>query len=423
MTAIVGLIVLAVFFAALTYVIQNDTKWSVKHKKSTVAFQMGEQGLDRGVWKLQESDDTWNAASSGTVISGYNFDVIYTSTNSAGEVQGKYKISITSSPNSGNVLIQSVGMDQSTSEVRALQAEYSKVPVSGGLIIRSAITFKPNLYINWGPIVDYSGTVTGEPTDYPRIITKGGLTQDNNPNPPNGHDYFSNWPNPATYNYNSYQTKLSNAPTIDLESFKTLAKNSSVPALQKIGGGTATAIPTGSGYFTDTVNMFTPAGGTYLFYNSTSVIYIDAGSPGTTSVSFKGTNSQIRVRALIMTGDFEPKMLGGESVPDLTVRIPSNAQTEYYKSGAAQTYWTTQGWVNGGTTILNPVRVWGYLYVGGNCTASGAQDSIIYGTADIVGNITINNMQVYYDEFVSTGILVSNMSPSLVYWREIKRDW
>lgn len=425
--ALVALLVAAIFLPALYFLIKNEQRWTLKQKKTSVAFHMAEQGLDRGIWKIQESDTIWDDVSTGTVIPGYNFDVIYISTDVKGALEGEYKIKLTSGSETSTVLIQSIGRDKTTDEVRSIEAYYTKTSPTAGLLARGGLQFKPHLYIYWGPIIDYGGNITGAasvPTDYPRIITKGGVTADTNgASLPNGHDFYSDWPDPATYNYNTYQSKLGNAPTIDFEGFKTLAKNCSVPALKKASGsGAATSTPTGSGYFTETVVMKTSAGGTYLLDCSTCVIYIDAGSAGTTSVDFQNTNSQIKVRALIMTGDFEPKMTGGDSVPDISARIPSQAKTEYLTS-AGSTCWTSKGWTNGGSATLNPVRVKGYVYVGGNCSTSGAQDPIVYGAVDIAGNITINNMQVYYDEFVSTSILVMNATPQIQYWRESKLSW
>lgn len=422
-TAILMLLAVAIFLPALIFVTNNESRWSVKQKKNTTAFHMAEQGLDRGIWKLQESDAIWTAASSGTAITGYDFDIVYVSSDSAGNVQGYYKIDFSSS-SSGGVTIKSVGIDVSSSEVRSVEASYSKGGLNAGLISRGGLQYKPHLIVEWGPVIDFGANITNVvPTDNPRIITKGGLPSDSNPNTPNGHDYFSSWPQPATYNYNTYQSRLGNAPTVDFESYKTLAKNSRVPALKKASGaGAATSTPTGSGYYTEAVAMETSAGGTYTLNCSTCVIYVDAGSAGTTSVDFKGTDSQIIVRALIMTGDFEPKFLGGDSVANMTARIPDNAQTEYYTAAGAA-YWTSMGWTNGGTYSVPNVRVKGYVYVGGNMSTSGAQDPAIIGTLDIGGTITINNTSVYYDSTISTGVLLLNATPTLQYWRESKMSW
>src|SRR5207247_538053 len=145
---------------------------------------------------------------------------------------------------------------------------------------------------------------------YPRKITKGYIkTSDEDPNLPNGHDYFSTWPNPATYDYNSYQTRLGNPPTIDLEAYKALAKTTSMPVLKKQTGSSGAAggnIPAGSGYYdgTDNVDLSKSDGSALLFYCSTCVLFIDNVN-GSGDLDIKDAASQVRLRAIIVKGAFD----------------------------------------------------------------------------------------------------------------------
>ena len=71
-----------------TYV-KNEAKWSVKERKSTLAFHLAEAGLDRGYWKLIERSTNWGLITTSGTISGYANDKIYT------DIQGgSYKITL-----------------------------------------------------------------------------------------------------------------------------------------------------------------------------------------------------------------------------------------------------------------------------------------------------------------------------------------
>jgi hypothetical protein len=51
--------------------------WAVKDQQTTTTFNLAEGAVDRGLWKLKSATSTWAAAASGTVIPGYNLDVVY----------------------------------------------------------------------------------------------------------------------------------------------------------------------------------------------------------------------------------------------------------------------------------------------------------------------------------------------------------
>lgn len=56
---LVGVIVLSlcllILTGALVQWVQQESKISVKHQKSTLSFHLAEAAIDRGRWKLQES--------------------------------------------------------------------------------------------------------------------------------------------------------------------------------------------------------------------------------------------------------------------------------------------------------------------------------------------------------------------------------
>jgi Tfp pilus assembly protein PilX len=57
---------------------RQEARWSVKQQKSTVAFNLADAAIDRGMWKLKSSTSCWAQAAVGTVQAGYNFDTVYT---------------------------------------------------------------------------------------------------------------------------------------------------------------------------------------------------------------------------------------------------------------------------------------------------------------------------------------------------------
>ncbi|MBI4063785.1 MAG: hypothetical protein HY401_05735 [Elusimicrobia bacterium] len=410
--ALIALAVLAVILPLLVFVAQNEAKWTVKQKKTTTAFQMAEAGIERGEWKLNESDSVWNQSLSSTVITGYNFDIVYKSTDSAGRVSGEYKVRLIASSIAGRVLVESMGRDVSADEIRAIEAEYSKSFIETALLSRSVADLKTNFEVHWGPVVNY-GSITDVPNfDFPRKVSKSSISgRDTDPNVPNGHNYFSVWPSsPATYDYNSYQTNLGNEPTIDLEAYKTLAKNSSIPGLKKMSNGLAAADPVGSGYYTENVDISLSSGGVILLNCSTCVIYVNG------DVDFKDTDSQLQVRALIVTGVFD---MNYDPVPDLVAKIPVGAETEY-RYGTAPAVWTSNfsATGEGGNYVVTGARVRGYVYVGGEFKNSGGGNPSIIGTLDVKGTVNVNNTRIYYDAAVSTGVLTMNQNPRRTYWRE-----
>lgn len=423
--AMIALLAMAIFLPALVYLVQNETKWSVKEKKTTMAFHMAEQGLDRGVWKLQESDDIWNAVSTGGVVTGYNFDLVYNSTNSDGMVAGQYKILLTSGT-SGTVKVQSIGRDVSTSEVRAIEAVYSKAGIFSALQSRTTLDAKPNLEVHWGPVINY-GNITNVPSyDFPRKISKGFISgRDTDPTPPNGHDFFATWPTNPTYDYNSYQTRLGNAPTIRLNDYKTMAKNSSFPWPLKTANGntTITATPPGSGYFQYNGDVGIcrgdVLGADYVWSCSTCVMFIDVGS---NNVDWKTSwASQLQLKAMIILGNMD---MNDASTPVMPAVIPVGAQTEY-RWGTAPAYWTANfaATGEGGTYDVTDARFRGYMYVSGDLNNSGGGSPAIVGILDVLGNVNVNNTRVYYDSTVSSGVLTNNAEPFQQSWREIKLDW
>jgi hypothetical protein len=438
-TALLALLAMAIFLPALYFMIANEVKWSVKHKKSTVAFDMAEQGLARGVWKLQESDTLWDNISTGTVLTGYHFDVIYNSTDSAGKVEGQYKIKLTTSTTSGRVLIQALGRDVSTDELRGLEAEYYQTnSITAGLHVRSGLTYKSGTRVHWGPIICYGDIDLPNSPDntsaFPRKIVKGYIDERTPTSASGPHgDSSETWD--GTYDHWCHSSSLDTAPTVDLDTYRQLAQNSRIPNIASDTGGTAVSSPTGSGYFpSDGIALKIPGGGNssasdaYVFNNSTTVIFVEKDY----SFNTKNRYSQLVVRALIMP-NAELSVNGDSKIPDRVVKIPTDAQKEYLYNGTHGN--STLGWssaqgtntqafsaVGAGNnfTIANCL-IHGFMYFD-NVSNSGT-DLVVAGVLDLQQATNPQSVIVYYDVDVSTGIYLSNQSISRSSWREIKATW
>ena len=429
--AMVALVMMAIFLPALVRLIENETKWAMKQKQASTAFHMSEQGLDRGMWKLQESDSVWSDASMGAAIAGYNFDVIYYSTGSE-QKEGEYTVKF-SSHSSGGVMVRSVGRDRSENEVRALEAILTKTGINAGLTSRGALAYKPGLIVHWGPVVNYTSITQSPSQYYPRKISKtfiketgGGAWYDEDPNTPNGHDFYSTWPDPATYDYNTFQSKLGTPPTINFDELKAVAKACQIPRLKgkNSSGAAAGNDPVGSGYYDGSedvdlgiADLVAPINNSdpLIFYCSTCVLYID----GTGDLDIKDEASQVRLRAIVVKGgDFD---MNANNTPAYSSRIPVGAKTEYNHPTALTTWDALFDSTGEGNTydIPEEVQLHAYVYVGGNVNNSGGGDPAMVGAIDILGTMSANNTIVYYDSTVSTAVPVTNVKPTIQYCREV----
>ena len=99
LAGVVGIItVLMILLPVLISWLQQDTKMSIKAHKSTLAFNLAEAGIDRGMWKLKSSTATFATARKGTAITGYNFDTAYEDITG-----GRYRINIQRNDNEREV--------------------------------------------------------------------------------------------------------------------------------------------------------------------------------------------------------------------------------------------------------------------------------------------------------------------------------
>lgn len=185
---IVALLFLLIAIPMLDNYVKNDTKWSMKEKRSTTAFHLAEAGIDRAVWKLNEKNSYWTDASTGTIFAGYNNDKIYDDI--AG---GTYRIRISSGSQPKQVKILATGRDSSTRELRAIEALY-EAEILSAAIQAPSLQFNSSFRVFWGPYMSLSSISLNSSADelFPRKYARGSITssskygdRDNNATPAN----------------------------------------------------------------------------------------------------------------------------------------------------------------------------------------------------------------------------------------------
>lgn len=145
------MLVLMILLPAMIRWIQQDTKMTVKDQKSTLAFNLAETGVDRGMWKVKSSTGTFSQAKAGTTITGYNFDTTYTDIPG-----GVYRIRITSGPASNQVTVTGEGKDLVTNERRAVKAIFTNTTIPGAIISGGVITWANAFSAHWGPVMAHN---------------------------------------------------------------------------------------------------------------------------------------------------------------------------------------------------------------------------------------------------------------------------
>jgi hypothetical protein len=408
------LLVLGILVPALVRSIHKESQDTVKSGKKTVALQMAEAGQDRGAWKLRESDDLWDQAAAGTPITDYNNDRTFTDVSG-----GEYKIQITTGTVVGTVVVISKGRATGTTDVRAIRAVYTKGITLGAISVNGAMDYRPNLGVEWGPVVTFTSITSNPPNKYPRKFSAGQITgRDTVNDSNNGAMPSGNW---AAYDYAAFYD-LGTPPVVDLDYYKTVAKNTIVATVLKKGTGSGDASPDtsggfNSGYYPSSTN---PNGvkiekgtgaGNFTFTCSTCVIYIEG------EVKRYPNGAFLNVEALVVTDDMDFNAGG----TPYTTTIPNTASDEYQYVPDGVNYWTASGWANGAAVTVD-AGFHGFLYVGGNVDNAGGGSTMV-GAMYINGEITTNTTTVYYDSSVTNNVKISNATVYRQSWDEVRVSW
>ncbi|MFH1282111.1 MAG: hypothetical protein ABII27_00420 [bacterium] len=401
---LISMIFLITFLITIPYLVrlsQQESKQTVKQQQTTTAFQLAEAGLDRGFWKLSESSAIWDTLETDR-ITYYNYDKIYSDVKG-----GEYTIEMASHPTISKYrIITAAGRDNSTKEVRKIEAIYEKQELDACIYCgpNQGILVKGNVEVNWGPIKSLSPiTLQGAAAtnQFPRKYSASSIDPwDLSPASPNTNNLH--W-----WSYYNVPPR----PEIDFEIIKASAQ----------ANGTYYAGNRNVNNWSDSRNL-------YWYHEQ--------------NLSIGGGGNYIIGKIFVM-GNFT--MTGSGNGSYTIANLPATAADEYQAidtSATSEFYGDAGGGppsslkVNfqfgaGGNpdkrdAVKDGVSIRGLLYCGGQFNVSG--NATIHGALVVDGNSSTNispggSAIVFYDDTAYDGLPTSTSLPVRVSWRELSKTW
>lgn len=363
--AVLLLVVLMIVFPALVRLTREDVRSSVRRVHREEGLAVAEAGLDRGAWKLGESDVLWFQASTTTIpVPDYDFDREWTDL----DPDYRYKIRFASGPGGGEVTVRCrVQSVKNPDFTRELAGVYTR-DFSEALIMKKDFSGSSDNFpeVHWGAIKSFDDL--NDPADkpmprHPRKYSRKGIRR---------RDMVADAVNTDGNEYWAYDKKVVTPPVLDLDYYRSRAKRTSVPVAQATNGWVtmrdgatpALADPVGSGYFTCGSNnaggnrgikfVSAPApGNMYEIRNSSTVIYIENDTAVTCDNYYGDANNHkvfLEIEALILTsaggGDNHLNVKTDQTIAnglfyDIQSSIPVHAEMEY---AVVPGTWTGTGW-------------------------------------------------------------------------------
>lgn len=394
-------LIIAIMIPAMLYLLQHESLWTVKQKKTTTAYHIAESGFDRAIWKLNENASNWTNAALGILPSS----TLNGNTTFYDVSGGIYKIKI-KNISANQFAVMSVATDDDRKEVRGVYAIYTSNILDTSIRTDGNISLSGNFEAHWGPIKTKGNlTLSGaaEKRFYPKKYATGIVSRDaNGSTPPN--NCTCSLCTSGIYDGPEW-TSLAVIPDveIDLERYKALAQSYRPPAGSPTG---TTGYKEGNVTFNNYVDDRTSTATYYIKGNMTL------------------QNSFIRGR-IIVEGDVSFGAAGGQTKDNYPALVPVGASKQYrcnnYGSVGGATdpwaYWTSKGWVENSSTTLNKVALHGFLYATGDL--SGTANSTIIGVVAIKGNATAAGTPVvYYSPTTISPIEYKNLVWQKTVWRE-----
>jgi hypothetical protein len=421
--------------------IQDEARWSVKEQKSTMAFNLAEAGLDRGVWKLKSTTSTWSAALANVPVSGYGFDTTYRDVEG-----GTYRIRFVSGPSANQVTVLAEGRDDATQEVRALQAIYLNSSFPGGLMTGGVLTYHGAFEVHWGPVLAHNNIVISgnAATEYfPRKLSRqvvlgtvGQPRDTNGINPPNTDnvEWWSDYVVPDLPILDFATLRSSAAANGTLNYYTTGGASGNGKCVGWAGHGrceTGTnswATHSGRPHFFDS-NHHPLSKQNRIWYWDGDLILTGDMSAGSHRLGLYGT---IIVRGNLTIDSGDGYSFAGtvpaEAWREYTRLKPAtwdtNAVNQYPADNGLRTNRLTfdhgsESWTGGPPSANTDVGLRGFLYVGGNLIVNSIAD--VAGAVWVVGNVTNNStgerVMVFYDNTLQVPML--NVVLSRQSWREV----
>ncbi|MFC2061798.1 pilus assembly PilX N-terminal domain-containing protein [Elusimicrobiota bacterium] len=416
--ALIILTVLLIFIPSLVNMLTRETNWSLGHKRSTVAFHLAEAAIDRGIWKLRESDSVWDSVEEGTLSNDYLGVKEFTDVKG-----GKYKVIISSTEYANERMIVGIGRDDSTEEVRAIEViVFAAGTVESPLQVAS-IKGENNMTAFWGPIMARGSIVLEDEADqlYPRKYARGQILgdqygdRDDNPggNNTDNLEWWSYYPVPEL-------------PDINFKKYKLAAE-----ADNRYWAGNKT--------YEDHVNLSTL---TYYCVGDFKLegncfIRGDIIVLGDLTIEDKGTEALWVKPPDTAWMEYQkntpgaPDFNGGADAADDSdysdgddAEGDSAAEDEYPGDGGyhvSKFFWLGDEVDDGGNKD-NPVSIDGFVYCGGDLKAE--DDACIYGAVMVgdAGSMGEGNFELYYNAELDIEVSCSK-NFQRTSWKEIKYSW
>ncbi len=443
------LVVMTIMTYGLVSWLQHDMRWAVKQQKSVSAVNLAEAGLDRGQWKLQSTTTTWENASIGTVIAGYNFDTTYRDIPG-----GSYRIRFSSAANN-SVTIVAEGRDSSTNEVRAISAVYRNQTIYSPIMAGGSVTWAKGLLIFWGAILSQGNMQVMDDVVggiyYPRKYAKGVVIGTAvNPRDTNG------LATPNTDNV-EWWSQYSGVPEVPILDFVALRSSAAATGTLNIYGCRSTQGGAGSlAHATrwdtrascasaglHTTHFGNPWSHTrsarlnpdtdYVWYWDGDVV-LSGGSSANQSCGLRGmvivrgnltidTPGEFKYTGHVPTNAWQEHQKFTKTTFDTAATRQYPADTGYHSTAATFQFGTDTFGVPGLGTgpYINTVGIKGFTYVGGNLTILKYLD--FHGAVWVNGNVTAsggslsNSCGIFYDDTLEVPAL--NVVLSRQSWQEI----
>lgn len=420
---IVIMLLIMIIVPALVSYVQNETRWSMKQDRNSVAFQLAEAAIDRGFRKVSESTTTWAALMEGTIPTGFLYNTSFTDLGLTG---GYYTVAISSGPETNQCRIIGIGKfapNSGRSETRSLEAIYSNAPL-GDVAIRGNSTVSltgSQAVVHWGAIVTPKAITqslsAGTEGKYPQYWSASSITMD-----PDGAGPIE-CDSPYCHQWHSYQENIPADPGIDTGAYaaSATATNTYYTGNQTWGNNAL------CGTVTD------PCSRNAGCCDDGYTFYVNGNLTVNGGIYIEGN--------LIVTGNVSlPNGLAG--LGSIYTPLPRKAWQQYGNAWATYTdskdddspaiYWDNTAPANFpgiNDSYKGPVRqlqldkvmVQGFLYVGGNLTqGSGGGDEKVVGACYVGGTVDVqtNNFSVYYSDAAGQHVKTTQVILSRVSWKD-----
>lgn len=423
--ALVGVLILAIMLviltAALVFWVQHESRVSVKHRKSTTAFHLAEAAVDRGRWKLQQTNTYWTVTSAGGAVAHYNFDKAFSDVEG-----GDYTVRISChSTNPDRRIIVGAGRDASTKEVRRIYAEFERESLDSAIYSGGEVEIDGNNEVHWGPVksqdeIDLGGAAAS--LRFPRLYSRGAIK----PEPPYCEDpgCAAKTDNIQYFAYYDVPPR----PIIDFDAMKSSAQ----------ANGTYFTTPQDWNNASPTGSCTGCPAGVKEKLDDNLIWYFDIEGVGSGRLRLRG--NKYLYGTFIVMGELE---LEGGGSGEYTTTPPADANLEYkiIDTAAANEWYGDAGggppsdvsanfeFRTGGATpdqkdgIKDGVSIRGLLYAKEEFEAKGG--NIVHGMIIIEKDEVDNtgSVIIFYDRNAAENVTISNAKLVLKVWREEPGSW